>query len=57
MEDLKTETMQINVQLEGEDAARFRRYKDAQKLKANATAAYKLLIERLDQVEAAEAAA
>jgi len=51
------EKLQIALVLEGEDAARFRRYKETQKLKANAAAGYKLMFERLDQVERADAAA
>lgn len=58
-DDIKSapETIQINVVLEGEEAARFRRYKENQKLKANAAAGYKLMFERLDQVEAEATAA
>jgi hypothetical protein len=46
------EEIQVNVKLSGEDAARFRRYKENQKLKPTAAAAYKLIFERLEQVEA-----
>jgi hypothetical protein len=45
------QALQINILLDGEDAARFLRYKEAQKIKAHAAAAYKLLAERLEQVE------
>jgi len=51
------EKLQIALVLEGEDAERFRRYKNNQKLKANAAAGYKLMFERLEQVEAEAAAA
>lgn len=48
--------VQINVILEGEEAGRFIQYMERQKLKSKAPAAYRLMIERLEQVEAAEAA-
>ena len=50
----KTENQDvINVilQLKGKDAERLLAYRDREKLRANATAAYKLIFERLDQVE------
>jgi hypothetical protein len=46
-------TLQVNVRLTGRDAERFLRYKDDQKLKTAAAATYKLIFERLDQIEAA----
>lgn len=49
--------IQINVKLIGSDAVRFNRYKENQKLKASAAAAFKLMFERLDQVEPAQPAA
>lgn len=55
--DATQDELQINVKLAGEDAARFRRYKENQKLKPTATAAYKLIFERLEQIENAEKAA
>jgi hypothetical protein len=50
------ERLQINVSLTGEDAARFARYQTAQKLRQKGTAAYKLIVERLDQIEQEAAA-
>ena len=46
-------TLQVNVRLTGRDAERFLRYKDHQKLKTAAAATYKLIFERLDEIEAA----
>jgi hypothetical protein len=51
------ERVQINVILEGDEAKRFRHYMERQKLKTKAPAAYRLMIERLEQVEAEAAAA
>jgi hypothetical protein len=58
-EDIKLgpQTVQINILLDGDDAARFLRYKEKQKLKPHAAAGYKLLMERLEQVEKEAAAA
>lgn len=51
--DEKPESLQVNVRLTGKDVERFRRYQESQKLKTVAAATYKLIFERLDQVEAA----
>lgn len=48
--------IQLNVRLDDAEAARFRRYKAAQKIKPIAAAAYKLMMERLEQWEKEEAA-
>ena len=45
--------LQINIGLTGEDRARFERYKDREKLRDKTSAGYKLLMERLDQLEPA----
>jgi hypothetical protein len=42
--------LQINVQLEGDDADRFQAYKDKEFLKTTAEAARKLILERLAEV-------
>lgn len=48
-EELKVNVM---VSLKGDDAVRFMDYKRRQTLRANAEAGYKLMFERLAQVEA-----
>jgi hypothetical protein len=49
----KIAPLQVNVRLVGKDAERFLRYKEREKLLSDAQASYKLMIERLDQIEAA----
>jgi uncharacterized beta-barrel protein YwiB (DUF1934 family) len=49
----KPKDLQVNVRLTGKDAERFLRYKEAQRLKTVAATTYKLIFERLDQIEAA----
>jgi hypothetical protein len=44
--------IQVNVVLAGNDAARFRRYQEEQKLRQKGTAGYKLIVERLEQIDA-----
>jgi hypothetical protein len=43
--------IQINVSLSGEDAKRFERYQNSQKFRQKGPAAYKLMFERLDQID------
>jgi hypothetical protein len=53
----KKERVQVNVELSGELAELFTRYQEREALKSKATAAYKLIVERLRQVESSEIAA
>lgn len=48
-----TDRVQINVLLEGEDAAKFLRFQKESKLRQKAAAGYRLITERLEQLEAA----
>lgn len=52
----KITPLQVNVRLTGKDAERFLRYKEKEKLQTAAQASYKLILERLDQIEGAAAA-
>ena len=49
----KIDSLQVNVRLTGKDAERFLRYKEKEKLQTAAQASYKLILERLDQLEPA----
>ncbi len=45
--------IQVNVILEGEDAAKFLRFREENRLRMNAPAGYRLIMERLDQLQPA----
>jgi hypothetical protein len=48
------ERISVTIWLLGDESVRFLRYQSKQKLRAKAEAARKLLLERLDEVDAAE---
>lgn len=52
-DEKKIPPLQVNVRLVGKDAERFLRYKQKEKLLTDAQASYKLMLERLDQIETA----
>jgi hypothetical protein len=54
MVSMSNSKIKILVELDGDVAKRFEKYKAKEYLKANSTAAFKLIAEKLDELEVAE---